>query len=176
MYPVLEQVVKDAIELSGIPKHEYAFVEISGGVARVPWIKKIISEVTGFDTLSTTLNMDECVARGCAPQAAILSPMFKVRDFAVVDYPKFPININWTSDAGAAEDDVEMEGTETAKKGAVLFTSTTSIPTYKNVSFKRKAPFTVNLEYADPSNLPPSTDPCVGRFEIDVPAGDAPKK
>jgi heat shock protein 4 len=176
MVPVMKKVVADAVELSGIAKHDFAFVEISGGVARVPWIKSVISEVTGFDTLSTTLNMDECVARGCALQAAILSPMFKVRDFAVVDYPKFPININWTSDAGAAEDDVEMEGAEAGKKGSALITSTTSIPTYKNVSFKRKAPFTVTLDYADPSNLPPSTDPCVGRFEIDVPAGDAPKK
>merc|ERR1719454_1739377 len=176
MVPILRKVVADAIEFSGIPKHDFAFVEISGGVARVPWIKSVIAEVTGFETLSTTLNMDECVARGCALQAAILSPMFKVRDFTVVDYPKFPININWTSDAGAAEDDVEMEGAEAGKKGAALITSTTSIPTYKNVSFKRKAPFTVTLDYADPSNLPPSTDPCVGRFEIDVPAGDAPKK
>merc|ERR1719171_485474 len=177
MVPVMKEVVTEAIECSGIPKHEFAFVEISGGVARVPWIKAAISEVTGFETLSTTLNMDECVARGCALQAAILSPMFKVRDFTVCDYPKYPININWTSDAGAADDDVEMEGAEAGKKSsAALFTSATSIPTFKNVSFKRKGPFTVTLDYAEPEKLPPSTDSCVGRFEIDLPAGDAPKK
>merc|ERR1719379_3104710 len=177
MVPILRKVVADAIEFSGIPKHDFAFVEISGGVARVPWIKKIISEVTGFDTLSTTLNMDECVARGCALQAAILSPMFKVRDFAVVDYPKYPININWTSDAGAADDDVEMEGAEAGKKSsAALINMSTSIPTYKNVSFKRKGPFTVTLDYAEPEKLPPSTNPSVGKFEIALPAGDAPKK
>merc|ERR1719174_280735 len=101
--------------------------------------------------------------------------MFKVRDFAVVEYPKFPININWSSDAGAA--DVEMEGTEAGKKtSAALFTPTTCIPTYKNVSFKRKAPFTVSLDYAEPEKLPPSTDPSVGKFEIALPAGDAAKK
>merc|ERR1719183_304947 len=128
MVPIMRKVVEDAIEISGIPKHEFASVEISGGVARVPFIKNVIAEATGLtaDTLSTTLNMDECVARGCALQAAILSPMFKVRDFAVVEYPKYPININWTSDAGAADDDVEMEGAEAPgkeKKGAALFTS-----------------------------------------------------
>merc|ERR1719191_505152 len=177
MVPVMKEVVSEAIECSGIAKHEFAFVEISGGVARVPWIKTSISKVTGFETLSTTLNMDECVARGCALQAAILSPMFKVRDFAVVDYPKYPININWSSDAGAADDDVEMEGTEAGKKtSAALITPTTFIPTYKNVSFKRKGPFTVTFDYAEPEKLPPSTDPCVGRFEISLPAGDAAKK
>jgi heat shock protein 4 len=178
MVPLMKKVVTDAIEISGIPKHEFAFVEISGGVARVPWIKSVIAEETGLtvDTLSTTLNMDECVARGCALQAAILSPMFKVRDFTVIDYPKYPININWTSDAGVADDDVEMEGAEAGKKGAALFTSTAQIPTFKNVSFKRKAPFTVTLDYAEPEKLPPSTSPTVGKFEIAVPAGDAPKK
>merc|ERR1719174_2720882 len=101
--------------------------------------------------------------------------MFKVRDFAVVEYPKFPININWSSDAGAA--DVEMEGTEAGKKtSAALFTTTTSIPTFKNVSFKRKGPFTVTMDYVEPQKLPPQTDHCVGRFEIALPAGDAPKK
>jgi heat shock protein 4 len=177
MVPVLKQVVADAIEQSGIPKHEFASVEVSGGVARTPWIKATISEVTGFETLSTTMNMDECVARGCALQAAILSPLYKVRDFQVLDYPKFPININWTSDAGAADDDVEMEGAEAGKKtSAPLFTPATSIPTYKNVSFKRKGPFTVTMDYAETEKLPPSTDSCVGRFEIALPAGDAPKK
>merc|ERR1719421_227913 len=72
---------------------------------------------------------------------------------------------------------LEMEGTEAGKKtSAALITPTTFIPTYKNVSFKRKAPFTVTLDYADPEKLPPSTDNCVGRFEIALPAGDAPKK
>merc|ERR1719218_150771 len=70
-----------------------------------------------------------------------------------------------------------MEGTEAGKKtSAALFTSATSIPTFKNVSFKRKGPFTVTLDYAEPEKLPPSTNTCVGRFEIDLPAGDAPKK
>merc|ERR1719218_79077 len=70
-----------------------------------------------------------------------------------------------------------MEGTEAGKKtSAALFTSATSIPTFKNVSFKRKGPFTVTLDYAEPEKLPPSTNTCVGKFEIALPAGDAPKK
>ena len=66
----------------------------------MPWIKALISEVTGFDKLSTTMNMDECVAHGCALQAAMLSSKV-VRDFAVVDHTKFPSNIIWASGTGA---------------------------------------------------------------------------
>merc|ERR1719506_2559938 len=70
-----------------------------------------------------------------------------------------------------------MGGAEAGKKPTTaLFTPTTSIPTYKNVSFKRKGPFTVTLDYAEPDKLPPSTDLSVGKFEIALPAGDAPKK
>merc|ERR1719261_1044160 len=58
--------------------------------------------------LSTTLNADECVARGCALMAAILSPLYKVRDFKVEDKCPHPIEICWTGTAadekGASQD------------------------------------------------------------------------
>lgn len=44
-------------------------VEVVGGSCRVPSIKDIISDVFKKE-LSTTLNMDEAVARGCALQVS----------------------------------------------------------------------------------------------------------
>ena len=73
--------------------------------------------MTGIENLSCTLNMDECVARGCALQAAMLSPLFKVRDFKVVDKPKFPVSINWT-DAGCPQPD----GGPERRSRAIVFT------------------------------------------------------
>jgi heat shock protein 4 len=58
-------------------------VEMIGGSTRIPLIKSVLAKffggsLDGENKLSTTLNQDEAVARGCALQCAILSPVFKV--------------------------------------------------------------------------------------------------
>lgn len=53
--------------------------------------------------LSTTLNSDEAVARGCALQCAMLSPTFRVREFVVNDVISYPIVLTWKSEL--AEDE-----------------------------------------------------------------------
>ena len=69
-------------------------VELIGGATRIPAIKEIITEVFKRE-LSTTLNLDEAVSRGCALQCAMLSPTFKVRDFSVTDIQPYPIQLKW---------------------------------------------------------------------------------
>lgn len=69
-------------------------VEILGGSCRTPAVKDIIME-TFQRELSTTLNLDEAVARGCALQCAMLSPTFKVRDFNIADIQPYPIKLRW---------------------------------------------------------------------------------
>merc|ERR1719492_97919 len=92
-------------------------VEIVGGGSRVPWVKKLCSEILGKE-LSTTMNQEESVARGCALQAAILSPLYKVREFAVEDSSPFAINVGWMGSAADAQakkkedGDTEMAGGE----------------------------------------------------------------
>lgn len=69
-------------------------VEVIGGSCRVPAIKEVIQSVFKRD-LSTTLNLDEAVSRGCALQCAMLSPTFKVREFNVTDIQPYPIQLRW---------------------------------------------------------------------------------
>ena len=69
-------------------------VEIIGGSCRTPAVKDIIMEIFHRE-LSTTLNLDEAVARGCALQCAMLSPTFKVRDFNITDIQPYPIKLRW---------------------------------------------------------------------------------
>ena len=69
-------------------------MELIGGSCRVPAVRDIISNVYKRE-LSTTLNLDEAICRGCALQCAMLSPTFKVRDFAVVDIQPYPIQLRW---------------------------------------------------------------------------------
>ena len=71
-----------------------------GGSTRIPLVKDHLAKffggsLDGENKLSTTLNQDEAVSRGCALQCAILSPVFKVRDFSVVDWNAFPVQMCW---------------------------------------------------------------------------------
>ena len=69
-------------------------IELIGGATRIPAIKDVITDVFKRE-LSTTLNLDEAVSRGCALQCAMLSPTFKVRDFTVADIQPYPVQLKW---------------------------------------------------------------------------------
>ncbi|XP_054154896.1 heat shock 70 kDa protein 4-like [Oppia nitens] len=76
--------------------------EIVGGTSRIPAIKRMAKTIFGVE-VTTTLNADEAVARGCALQCAILSPTFKVaRQLQIIDFAPFQIDIRYwhQSDAG----------------------------------------------------------------------------
>merc|ERR1719245_469300 len=98
-------------------------VELVGGMSRVPWVKQVCSEGFGGKELSTTMNQEESVARGCALMAAILSPLYKVRDFKVEDTSPFAINICWQGSSmevdettGDADGDLPMAVAEGEEK------------------------------------------------------------
>ena len=58
--------------------------------------------------LSTTLNLDEAVSRGCALQCAMLSPTFKVRDFNITDIQPYPIKLRWQTAMEGEEGSVSL--------------------------------------------------------------------
>merc|ERR1719329_723852 len=132
--PMMDKVraVLDAAKSSmGVSVEEVDFVEMVGGATRVPWLKRMCTESFGGKELSYTMNAEESVARGCALQAAILSPLFKVREFKVEDTTPFGITVGWkgsSSDAAAAAGDAagdeegeRMGGGEGEYKTAVVF-------------------------------------------------------
>merc|ERR1719284_375098 len=92
---------------SGLTLEQIDSVEVVGGASRVPWFKKMCSDAFGGKELSTTMNADESVVRGCALQAAILSPLYKVREFKVEDSTNFGVNVGWwgTADDAAKQED-----------------------------------------------------------------------
>merc|ERR1719502_368052 len=95
MMDKVQAVLEKAKALAGIPLSDIESVEVVGGSSRVPWVKRMCSEAFGGKELSTTMNADESVCRGCALQAAILSPLYKVRDFKVEDTSMNGITIGW---------------------------------------------------------------------------------
>jgi heat shock protein 4 len=169
----LQQVVEDAFAGCGITKDDIETVEIVGGSSRVPAVQKTVSEFFGKEC-SKTLNFDECIAKGCALQCAMLSPAFKVRDFQVNDVTMYPIALSWSS-AGAAEAmEVEGEGEVAAPKAGssstVVFQKFNSVPNTKMLTFYRKDTFTLSASYDDSVDLPSGFSRALNEFTIsDIP-------
>lgn len=127
-------------------------VEVIGGATRIPAVKERIAKFFGKD-VSTTLNADEAVARGCALQCAILSPAFKVREFSVTDVVPYPISLKWSTEADEAEGFHEV------------FNQNHAAPFSKVLTFYRKNPFQIEAFYSDPARVP-YPEAKIGQFVV----------
>uniref|UniRef100_A0AAQ5XTP1 Heat shock protein 4a n=1 Tax=Amphiprion ocellaris TaxID=80972 RepID=A0AAQ5XTP1_AMPOC len=147
----VEGPLRSVMEQAKLKKEDIYAVEIVGGASRIPSIKERISKFFGKE-LSTTLNADEAVARGCALQCAILSPAFKVREFSITDVVPYSVSIKWNS---AAEEGLRYE----------VFPKNHAAPFSKVLTFYRKEPFTLDAYYNNPKELPYPTA-TIGQFLI----------
>lgn len=161
--PLLERTISPlerALADAGISKDEIDAVELVGGSTRVPALK---SRIEGFfgRPLSFTSNQEEAIARGATLACAMLSPVFKVREFTTYDSQLFPIKLVWEKDPSDATDEGEL----------VFFPKGNVIPSTKAFKLKRDAPFDVEARYAEPENLPGGVNPWIGKFTVkNVPA------
>jgi len=140
-------------------------VEIVGGASRIPIVQKIIEEVFGKEC-SRTLNMGECIARGCAMQAAIISPLFKVASYEVEEANYYPIKCSWFFSDSEKKTGMEIESddkNQPDKQTATLFDKGCSIPNVKSLTFNRDDAIKFTLFY-DP--VPPGTDEILGHYNI----------
>mmetsp|Transcript_90733 Transcript_90733/g.282646 ORF Transcript_90733/g.282646 Transcript_90733/m.282646 type:complete len:738 (-) Transcript_90733:100-2313(-) len=175
---VLDKVIAE----SPVPVDQIDSVEIVGGASRVPWVKQIISAAFGGKDLSTTMNQEESVARGCALQAAIQSPLYKVREFAIQDSSNFAINVGWmgsAADAAAVKEDdgdTQMAGGEGEYKTATVFPTHSAMNVLKMLTFYRTNAFDIKAEYADDTALLPLTPKELGTFHVEVPPQTEAKK
>lgn len=147
----LEQVLAQA----KLTKEDIDVVEIVGGGSRVPALKERIQAFFG-KPLAYTMNADEAIARGCAFSCAILSPVFRVRDFSVQDVVSYPIEFAWEKAADIPDEDTSLT---VFNKGNVL-------PSTKILTFYRKQPFDLEARYAKPEDLPGKQNPWIGRFSV----------
>lgn len=167
---------------AGVTVEQIDFVEMIGGASRVPWVKDYCSKAFGGKELSTTMNADESVARGCALQAAMLSPLYKVREFSVVDVTPHPVTIGWMGSAADAEaekadeDGEHMAGAEGEYKTMTVFPRNSVMGTVKMLTFYRKGPFDLKLEYEDTTALVDGVNKFLGNFKVDLPGAADTKK
>lgn len=134
LFERVENTMIKCLEESQLNPEDIYAIEIVGGSTRVPAIKALIEKVFGKPP-STTLNVDEAVARGCALQCAMLCPAILVRDFSITDIQNYPIKIMWDP---TSNDDGELE----------VFPRNHPIPFSKILTFYRREPFTLKAVYA----------------------------
>jgi len=130
-------------------------IEMVGGCTRVPSLKERISKFFGKQ-LSFTLNQDEAVARGCAFSCAILSPVFRVRDFSVHDIVNYPIEFLWEQSPDIPDEDTSL----------TVFNKGNVMPSTKILTFYRKQPFELEARYVKPDMLPGKMNPWIGKFSV----------
>ncbi|XP_048717558.1 heat shock 70 kDa protein 4 isoform X2 [Caretta caretta] len=148
----VEPPLRSVLEQAKLKKEDIYAVEIVGGTTRIPAVKERISKFFGKE-VSTTLNADEAVTRGCALQCAILSPAFKVREFSITDLVPYPISLRWNSPA------------EEGLSNCEVFPKNHAAPFSKVLSFFRREPFTLEAYYTTPKELP-YPDPAIAQFLV----------
>eukprot|EP01134_Creolimax_fragrantissima_P006111 CFRG6111T1 len=159
--PLFERIqgpINQAVMDSKLSPNEIYSVEIVGGSTRIPKVKEIVASMFGEEKMLTTLNADECVSRGCALMAAILSPTFRVREFSITDSTPYPIDLKWKINDEPST--------------AVVFERHNPIPSTKMLKFKRSEPFELAAYYNDPLNVPGQRK-FIGRYRIDGVKPDA---
>ena len=162
----LEELVKPLLDRATVPLEQALadaklktsdidYIELVGGCTRVPALKSAIQQFFG-KPLSFTLNADEAIARGCAFSCAILSPVFRVRDFSVQDIVNYPIEFAWEKSPDIPDEDTSL----------TVFNKGNVMPSTKILTFYRKQPFDLEAKYSKPDSLPGRMNPWIGRFSV----------
>ncbi|KAK0102898.1 adenyl-nucleotide exchange factor sse1 [Cadophora gregata f. sp. sojae] len=156
--PLLKRVqipLEQALAEAKLKVEDIDIIELVGGCTRVPALKERIQKFFG-KTLSFTLNQDEAIARGCAFSCAILSPVFRVRDFAIHDIVNYPIEFTWEKSPDIPDEDTSL----------TVFNKGNVMPSTKILTFYRKETFNLEARYAKPDLLPGKVNPWIGRFTV----------
>ena len=160
--PVVQRFVQMLSQLRSAIKVPIHSIEIVGGGTRIPIIQKAIQDVFKMEC-SRTLNGSECVARGCAMQAAMLSPAFKFVPYTIQEANYYPIRCTWTF---REEDGMEIEaepGFE-KKRTAILFPEGCSVPIAKVMTFHQDKDIELSLTYD--TRTPVGGAPLLARYLI----------
>lgn len=152
LFERVEKTLRQCLESSGLKPEDISEIELIGGMTRMPALKALVEKVYG-KAPATTLNQDECIARGAAIMAAMLSPNFKVKEFALTDLQPYAISLHW----GGV--DVEQGDLE-------VFPKFHAVPFSKMLTFYRKGPFMLTARYADPEVARIQNDNIVGEAQI----------
>ncbi|KAK8618299.1 hypothetical protein V6N13_132294 [Hibiscus sabdariffa] len=137
---------------SGLTLDKINSVELVGSGSRIPAITRILASIFNREP-SRTINASECVARGCALQCAMLSPICRVREYEVQD--SLPLSIGLSSDKGPV----------CTLSNGVLFPKGHPFPSVKILTLHRTNMFNMEAFYVNSNELP-GLSPQLNTFTI----------
>ncbi|KAL5548354.1 hypothetical protein UlMin_003585 [Ulmus minor] len=153
---LLERIIipcNKALSNAGLTLDKIHSVELVGSGSRIPAITRSVASFFQKEP-RRSLNASECVARGCALQGAMLSPVFRVREYEVQD--SFPFSIGFSLD----------EGPICSGSKGILFPKGQPIPSVKVLTLQRSNLFNLEAFYANLDELPPCTSSKISCFTI----------
>lgn len=121
--------------LAALPrKHAKALhsVERVGGGCRIPAVERLIGSCFKVAHVSKTLDASESIARGCALQAAMLSPKYMFSNYKLVERLQYPVTVKL------------QFGTE-EPKGQTLFEAGSDLCRRVNLDVKRLEQLTLAI-------------------------------
>eukprot|EP00211_Chloroparvula_japonica_P005187 CAMPEP_0119128188 /NCGR_PEP_ID=MMETSP1310-20130426/6436_1 /TAXON_ID=464262 /ORGANISM="Genus nov. species nov., Strain RCC2339" /LENGTH=861 /DNA_ID=CAMNT_0007118499 /DNA_START=116 /DNA_END=2701 /DNA_ORIENTATION=- len=155
----VEAPLRGALAQAGIQAEDLDAVEQIGGTVRIPRIQATIKSVFGRDP-GRRLSSDECVAKGCAMQCAVLSPKFQVKkSFKVQERLSHPITITYAQQENGSFEGVTEETSE-------IYTSKDLIPKAKIMTFKTTEQVRIRAEYSPGTCCPDPPGRFLGEFLI----------
>ncbi|KAK4360947.1 hypothetical protein RND71_019899 [Anisodus tanguticus] len=144
---------RKALHDSGLTADRIHTLELVGSGSRIPAMGRILNSVFRKEP-GRTINASECVARGCALQCAMLSPIFRVREYEVQD--SFPFSIGFASD----------EGPVCTLSNGILFPKGHSFPSMKVLTLQRSSSFHLEAFYTNQNELPPGVSDKISKSTI----------
>lgn len=138
---------------SGLTADGIHTLELVGSGSRIPAMGRILNSVFRKEP-GRTINASECVARGCALQCAMLSPIFRVREYEIQD--SFPFSIGIASD----------EGPVCTLSNGILFPKGHSFPSMKVLTLQRSSTFHLEAFYTNQKELPPGVSDKISKSMI----------
>ena len=97
------------------------------------------------------LNQDEAVCRGAALLAAMVSPVFRVREYTIQDCVSLPVQFSWPTDTNGNIETVNV------------FTQGNAIPSTKLLTFDEpNLPISITCKYVSPEMLPSPNHAVIG--------------
>lgn len=154
---ILERIIvpcQKALSDARVSLEKIHSVELVGSGSRIPAVTNALASIFRREP-RRTLNASECVARGCALQCAMISPLFRVKEYEVEDSLPFSIGVG-----------LPDEGPIQGLPNGALFPKGHPIPSNKMLTFCKSNTFHVEAFYSDHNELPPHVSPKISIYKI----------
>jgi heat shock protein 4 len=149
-----KKCLEESLTVTGVDITTIDSVELVGEATRIPCCIQQIKDVFKMDP-SRTLNSTDCIARGCALQAAMLSPNFQTAAYEMEEYNSQPVCITY-----------KPKGADAAKTN-VIFKTGSNFPSTKSVTFDNKTGgYDLMIHYADDAQLLEGHPKQIAQYDI----------